>query len=170
MAHFPQASSDKLTKALHFSRSKTDLLLKQRGVNPAFKHDWGRGSQSLRRGAKWHRGSGHATNLYVHCLMSLFLWLWMNMTENLAEDHANISATTYKCTASVPKGQSTGSWCQHCWQTGGALKAYENRSQHWSLLPDFVCLTGHHPTTFFTYTAKLFKRKQYIIISIHFLD
>lgn len=77
----------------------------------------------------WCFGSGYTISLGVYCLMSLFLYeehVLMNMTENIAEDHANIRCTTYKCIASIPKGQSTESWYQQCWQTGVALKTQVN--------------------------------------------
>lgn len=133
---------------------------------PSIQHDLGRVSHSLHRRA----------------ILVFWLWpchqlrcvlpdepvsLWMNMTENTAEDHANISCATYKCTASIPKGQSTESWYQQCWQTGVALKTGVNTYLYFQNF--YVSL---YPTLLlsFTYTARLFKRKLCIRISIDVLD
>lgn len=109
----------------------------------------------------------------LHRRASLAFWLWpcyqlscispddpvslrMNMIENITEDHASISCTTCKGIASLPKGQSTPSWYQQCWQTEVALKTGINNYLHFKKFYVSVCSTL---LLSFTYTAKLFKRK-----------
>lgn len=142
-------------KALQFSRSKTYYLSLKRGeVNPAFNMIEVVSPTHFTEELVWRFGSGHAISLAVYHLMILFLR--MNMIENITEDHASISCTTCKGIASLPKGQSTQSWYQQCWQTEVALKTGINNYLHFKKFYVSMCSTL---LLSFTYTAKLFKRK-----------
>lgn len=88
----------------------------------------------------WRFGSGHAISLGVYCLMSLFLyeWTWQKT-----------------CQYQVHNLQMYSLYSQRAkhWKLVSAVLANwgssENRSQHLSLLPEFLCLTVLHSTTFF---------------------